>query len=72
MRYVSFLPSLLCLPLLGFAGPAWARPYIDPESTVFQDLGTWELILYGIVILTLAAGFLFTLVKLINFFFARK
>lgn len=72
MRYARCLSGLLCLPLLGLAGPAWARPYIDPESTVFEDLGTWELIFYGLLALALTAAFLFVLVKLINFFFAKK
>lgn len=72
MQYARLLSGLLSLLALGVAGPAWARPYIDPESTVFEDLGTWELILYGLLALALTAAFLFVLVKLINFFFAKK
>ncbi len=72
MRYARLLSGLLSLLALGVAGLAWARPYIDPESTVFEDLGTWELILYGLLALALTAAFLFVLVKLINLFFAKK
>ncbi len=72
MRLQKTLSLLLCLPLLGFAAPAWARPYIDPESTVFQDLETWELIVYGLLTLAITAAFIFIGVKLIYFFFAKK
>lgn len=51
--------------------PAHARFYWD-GSPVFSTLETWEIILFGIVLLGLTSAFLFALVKLINFFFAKK
>lgn len=52
-------------------GPAQARLYWD-GGPVFSGLETWEILLFGIIVLALTGAFLFALVKLINFLFAKK
>ncbi len=71
MLYRKRLPFFICLTTITAAKPAWARFYWD-GTPVFSALETWEIILYGIIILALAGALIFTLVTLINLLFARK
>ncbi|TQV80510.1 hypothetical protein [Denitrobaculum tricleocarpae] len=71
MLHRTLLLFFICLTAVTAVTPARARFYWD-GTPVFSALETWEIILVGIILLALTGAFLFILVKLINFFFAKK
>ena len=68
-KKLVLLVAFLTIVIVGRS--AQARLYWD-GGPFFSSLETWEIFLFGIIVLALTGAFLFTLVKLINFFFAKK